>query len=195
MRLNPGSGIGGDAGSFLFSAEEVTLVSGACLRRTGSTTDDEVVTTSADARPGMVPSSAAVSARMSRARREHTAPERALRSELHRRGLRFRVQRPLAFDRRRKADIAFPGARVAVFVDGCFWHSCPEHATQPKANEAFWSEKLRRNRERDAETNARLGDDGWHVIRVWEHEDPVTAADRIAAAVRVRSSAKRSRHG
>jgi DNA mismatch endonuclease, patch repair protein len=131
----------------------------------------------------MVPSSPAVSARMSRARTMHTAPERALRSELHRRGLRFRLQRPIAFDRRRKMDIAFPTARVAVFVDGCFWHSCPQHATEPKANAEFWRAKLERNRERDADTDARLRADGWQVVRVWEHEDPVHASARIAAMV------------
>ena len=131
----------------------------------------------------MIPSSPAVSARMSRARRENTEPERAMRTELHRRGLRFRVHRALAFDRRRKIDIAFPGARVAVFVDGCFWHSCPEHATYPKANAALWKAKLRRNTERDRETDAYLRKDGWEVIRVWEHEDVVSAADRVVAAV------------
>jgi DNA mismatch endonuclease (patch repair protein) len=141
---------------------------------------------SSGARLAMVPSSAAVSERMSRARRAHTAPERALRSALHRQGLRFRVQRPLEFDRRRKADIVFTRARVAVFVDGCFWHSCPEHATFPKANARAWQNKLRRNRERDADTDSRLVAEGWRVIRVWEHEDPVAAAHRVAAAVRAR---------
>jgi DNA mismatch endonuclease (patch repair protein) len=125
---------------------------------------------------------------MSRARREHTGPERALRSALHRKGLRFRVQRPLHFDTRRKADIVFVRARIAVFVDGCFWHSCPEHATYPKANKQFWREKLRRNRERDAETDSHLAADGWLVIRVWEHEDSVAAAERVASAVHARSA-------
>lgn len=146
------------------------------------------LTSGAVHRASVVPSSPQVSERMSRARREHTSPERALRSALHRRGLRFRVQRPLPFDRRRKADIAFAGARVAVFVDGCFWHSCPEHATFPKANEQFWREKLQRNRQRDAETDAELAAAGWLAIRVWEHEDPVEAAARIAAAVTARTS-------
>jgi DNA mismatch endonuclease (patch repair protein) len=123
---------------------------------------------------------------MSRASREDTGPERALRSQLHRRGLRFRVHRPLAFDRRRKVDIAFPAARVAVFVDGCFWHACPEHATYPKANAELWRAKLERNQERDHETSARLISSGWQVIRVWEHEDPAKAAERIEAAVRDR---------
>lgn len=146
------------------------------------------LTSGAAQRARVVPSSPQVSERMSRARREHTSPERALRSALHRRGLRFRVQRPLPFDRRRKADIAFPGARVAVFVDGCFWHSCPEHATFPKANEQFWREKLQRNCQRDAETDAGLEAVGWLAIRVWEHEDPLEAAARIATAVAERVS-------
>jgi DNA mismatch endonuclease, patch repair protein len=134
----------------------------------------------------MVSSSVGVSQRMSRARREDTGPERALRSELHKRGLRFRIHRPLAFDPRRKVDIAFPAARVAVFVDGCFWHVCPEHATYPKANAEFWRAKLARNQERDRETDARLTSSGWEVLRVWEHEDVTVAADRIEAAVRDR---------
>jgi DNA mismatch endonuclease (patch repair protein) len=111
-----------------------------------------------------VPSSQAVSRRMRDARRKDTAPEVALRSELHRRGLRFRVHVPLAFDRRRKADIVFAPAKVAVFVDGCFWHSCPEHATWPKANAAFWERKLRGNRARDLNTNDQLRNLGWEAV-------------------------------
>ena len=126
-----------------------------------------------------LPSSPGVSARMSRTGRAGTAPELALRSALHRRGLRFRVQRPLSFDRRRKVDIVFPTERVAVFVDGCFWHSCPQHATFPRANGAWWARKLARNVERDRDTDARLRADGWTVIRIWEHEPPQDAADTI----------------
>ncbi len=77
----------------------------------------------------------------------------------------------------------FLGKRVAVFVDGCFWHGCPEHGTQPKRNEAWWSEKLRRNVQRDRETDAHLTGLGWVVIRVWEHEDTLAAADRVEAEV------------
>src|SRR3954465_846748 len=119
-----------------------------------------------------VASSVDVSARMSRLAQADTAPERALRSELHRRGLRFRLQRRVDFDRRRRIDIAFPRERVAVFVDGCFWHRCPEHATFPRANGSFWSDKLDRNVARDRDTDERLRAAGWTVIRVWEHEDP-----------------------
>jgi DNA mismatch endonuclease, patch repair protein len=131
-----------------------------------------------------VPSSPEVSARMSRLGRRDTTPEMLLRSELHRRGLRFRVQRPLDFDRRRRADIVFVSARVMVFVDGCFWHSCPEHATMPKANRPFWEAKLRRNVERDRDTDRRLAEAGWTVIRVWEHEPVDVAADEVEHAVR-----------
>ncbi len=123
---------------------------------------------------------------MSRQRRSDTRPEVALRRELHGRGLRFRVDIPALATVRSRADIVFTKARIAIFVDGCFWHCCPEHATFPKANRAWWSEKLRRNVERDRETDAGLTGAGWSVIRVWEHEDPVTAAGRIEVEVRRR---------
>ena len=116
---------------------------------------------------------------MRRTRQHGTSPELAVRSELHRRGLRFRIQRPLEFDGRRKADIVFPKDRLAVFVDGCFWHSCPEHATHPKANAAFWADKLAGNTRRDRETDRRLQESGWMVVRVWEHEPAVSAADIV----------------
>lgn len=112
-----------------------------------------------------------------------TGPEMAVRSALHRRGLRFRVQaRPLP-ELRRTADVVFRPARVAVFVDGCFWHGCPKHGTQPTRNRAYWSPKIARNRERDRETDALLLDAGWLPVRVWEHEDVADAIERIAAVV------------
>lgn len=120
---------------------------------------------------------------MSRLGRRDTQPEVLIRSELHRRGLRFRLQQPVAFDRRRRVDIVFPREKIAIFVDGCFWHSCPDHATFPLANAEFWREKLARNVARDEDTNRRLADAGWHVIRVWEHEAPEAAAHRIEQAV------------
>jgi DNA mismatch endonuclease (patch repair protein) len=126
---------------------------------------------------------------MSRLGQRDTKPEMQIRSELHRRGLRFRLQRQLEFDRRRRIDIAFPRERVAVFIDGCFWHSCPEHATWPRANADFWRAKLHRNVERDRDTDRRLTELGWQVVRVWEHEDPTSAAERIDAAVRGRRNA------
>lgn len=122
--------------------------------------------------------------RMSRQARKDTAPELALRRELHRRGLRYRIELPLPGLPRRRADVVFPRAKVAVFVDGCFWHACPTHGTQPARNDVWWAAKLRRNVERDAETNAHLEALGWRVVRVWEHESTVAAADRIWACVR-----------
>jgi DNA mismatch endonuclease (patch repair protein) len=120
---------------------------------------------------------------MSKLGRRDTAPELALRSELHRRGFRFRVDRPPLPGLRSRADIVFGPTRVAVYVDGCFWHSCPEHGTSPKANADWWEQKLKRNRERDAETNRALQESGWEVVRIWEHEDPGEAADRVIRAV------------
>jgi DNA mismatch endonuclease (patch repair protein) len=85
---------------------------------------------------------------------------------------------------RRRADVVFPRRRVAVFVDGCFWHGCPEHATSPKHNAEWWKEKLAANVRRDRDTDRRLSEAGWLVFRIWEHEDPRTAADRIERALR-----------
>jgi DNA mismatch endonuclease (patch repair protein) len=119
-----------------------------------------------------------------RAQRERdTGIERAIRSLLHARGLRFRIHRRLLKGSRREVDVVFPGARVAVFVDGCFWHGCPEHGTWPRNNAAFWRRKIEENVRRDRDTNARLEADGWTVLRIWEHESPAEAASRVAAAV------------
>jgi DNA mismatch endonuclease (patch repair protein) len=85
---------------------------------------------------------------------------------------------------RRRVDIAFRGPRVAVLVHGCFWHSCPEHGTAPRANGEWWAHKLAANRERDADTLVRLARAGWSVVIVWEHEDAQTAADRVERLVR-----------
>ncbi|MGW1740724.1 very short patch repair endonuclease [Nocardia sp. NPDC001965] len=126
---------------------------------------------------------AVTSARMSRQRRAHTAPELALRRELHRRGLRYFVDRAPIRGQRRRADVVFPRRRVAVYVDGCFWHRCPDHATDPKNNAAWWAEKLAGNVSRDRATDTALRAAGWQVIRIWEHEDPVQAADRVQAAL------------
>ncbi len=124
-----------------------------------------------------------VSARMSRQVTRDTAPELALRRELHRRGFRFRKEWAVPGMPRRRMDIAFTRKRVAVFVDGCFWHSCPMHATAPRANGAWWSAKLNQNVIRDRATDDHLTELGWLVVRVWEHEAPDVAADRIVGAL------------
>lgn len=144
--------------------------------------------------PGdLLPSSPATSGRMSRQRRRDTVPELLLRRELHHRGLRFRVDLPVPGMPRRRADVVFTRARIAVFVDGCFWHGCPDHATHPASNAAWWSAKLARNIERDRETDDHLRNNGWSVLRFWEHADMTTAArtvyDEWARTNRSRTSA------
>ena len=126
----------------------------------------------------------ATSARMRAQRRRDTAPELALRRELHRRGVRYFVDRAPMKGVRRRADLVFPRRKVAVYVDGCFWHSCPQHATFPKNNAQWWAEKLAGNVTRDRNTDSTLTDAGWTVVRIWEHENPVVAADRVQAALR-----------
>jgi DNA mismatch endonuclease, patch repair protein len=130
-------------------------------------------------RDAPAPSSPDARARMQAQPSWDTKPELALRRELHRRGLRYFVHRRPVPWLRRQADVLFPGARVAVFVDSCWWHGCPEHVTWPRANADWWRAKIGRNRERDADTNARLMEAGWLPIRVWEHEEPSKAAERI----------------
>ncbi|MBF6328524.1 very short patch repair endonuclease [Nocardia transvalensis] len=120
---------------------------------------------------------------MARQRRAGTAPETALRKELHRRGCRFFVDRAPLPGLRRRADLVFPRRKVAVYVDGCFWHCCPQHATYPKNNAQWWADKLAGNVARDRDTDARLIAAGWQVVRVWEHESAADAADRVQAAL------------
>jgi DNA mismatch endonuclease (patch repair protein) len=103
-----------------------------------------------------------------------------------RRGLRYRVDVPLLPSLRRRADLVFPRARVAVFVDGCFWHGCPLHATAPKNNAAWWRNKLDRNVARDRDTDRRLIEAGWTVLRFWEHDDVLRAAIAVDGAARHR---------
>lgn len=112
---------------------------------------------------------------MSRQKSKDTKPEVDLRRALHRRGRRFRVNLAVPGATRRTIDIAFPGRRVAVLVDGCFWHGCPEHATWPMANGEFWHAKITRNQARDVETNELLEAAGWTVCRIWEHTPIVDA--------------------
>lgn len=125
-------------------------------------------------------------ARMSKQRTRDTNVELALRRELHRLGLRYRVHRRPMPAVRREADVIFGPARVAVFIDGCFWHGCPEHATWPRRNAEFWRTKIEGNRARDVETDRLLAAAGWLAVRVWEHEDPVVAANRVRYAVAAR---------
>ncbi|AZZ15196.1 TPA: very short patch repair endonuclease [Pseudomonas aeruginosa] len=134
------------------------------------------------------PASPETSQRMSRTPQRDNPRERALRSELHRRGLRFRLHRRVLVSSRRSVDIAFPTSRTAVFMDGCFWHGCPAHGTWPKSNAEWWRAKINANIARDRDTDCKLIEAGWTVIRVWEHEDIQTAADRIEAVVRRLSS-------
>lgn len=129
------------------------------------------------AHPGST--SAQVSTRMSSARRRDTAPELALRRALHARGLRYRVAYPVPGQRRRTIDVAFTRAKLAVFVDGCFWHGCPEHGTKPRSNSSWWREKLAANAARDADTDRVLETLGWAVVRIWEH----VAADEAVGIV------------
>jgi DNA mismatch endonuclease (patch repair protein) len=129
-------------------------------------------------------SSQAVQRRMSTQRRTDTGPELALRRALHRMGLRYRVHVAPLPALRRKADVVFTRARVAVFVDGCFWHGCAEHGRRVhRVNAWYWPEKIERNRRRDADTDAHLAGAGWTVVRVWEHEDVAAAAVRVRDAV------------
>ena len=116
--------------------------------------------------------------------RRDTKPELAVRRAAWRRGLRYRVDVAPLPKMRRRADMVFTKAKVAVYIDGCFWHSCPEHATTPKANRDWWIEKLAANVRRDRDTDERLQAAGWTVVRIWEHEDPERAADRVEEAVR-----------
>ena len=112
--------------------------------------------------------------------RHHTKPEVALRRELHRRGMRFRVQAQLPG----RPDVAFTRAKLAIFVDGCFWHACPDHGTLPKNNRQWWAAKLEANVMRDRLKDEQLVSLGWHVLHVWEHEPVPRAAERVESAWR-----------
>lgn len=138
--------------------------------------------------PGSWASSAAIRRTMLGNRHRDTRPEMAVRSEAHRLGLRYRVAKRPVPDIRRSADLVFPRKRVAVFVDGCFWHGCPRHFVAPRTNAAYWAAKIERNRERDRSTDALMKTQGWRVLRVWEHEPAGTAAVRILEAVKGSSS-------
>lgn len=119
-------------------------------------------------------------------RRRDTKPELAIRCAAHALGMRYRVdERPLP-NLNRRADMVFARARVAVFIDGCYWHGCPEHGTRPTTNREYWSAKIGRNVARDRETDSILIDAGWLPLRVWEHEDVDAVVSALAETVRVR---------
>ena len=128
-------------------------------------------------------SSPAVRAVMRGNKGKDTRPELAVRSAAHALGLRYRVGVSPLPGLRRTADLVFPRAKVAVFVDGCFWHGCPEHHRPARRNAEFWTAKINGNIARDADTDTRLRNAGWAVVRVWEHELPAAAAGKISAAV------------
>ncbi|MFC4083397.1 very short patch repair endonuclease [Amycolatopsis samaneae] len=117
-------------------------------------------------------------------KRTDTKPEVTLRKELHRLGYRYRKDLPIVLDGVRvRPDIVFPGRKVAVFVDGCFWHVCPEHGRQPTSNEWYWTPKLRRNMDRDQLVTSALEDAGWRVIRIWEHVPLLEAVSAVEDAI------------
>ncbi|MGA5196213.1 very short patch repair endonuclease [Streptomyces exfoliatus] len=123
-----------------------------------------------------------------------TKPEQALRRAAHALGLRYHVsERPIP-GIRRTADLVFTRARIAVFLDGCFWHVCPEHFTVSRTNPEYWAEKAEKNRARDRQTDRLLQEAGWAVLRVWEHEDPHQAAARLRELYDRRIAAQRDRH-
>ena len=131
--------------------------------------------------------------RMQAAKTKNTAPEIALRSLIYHQGFHYRIDaRPLK-EFNRRADIVFRSAKVAIFVDGCFWHGCPIHATQAKSNAEFWSFKIKQNRERDVDTTKHLEKAGWKVIRVWEHENPVKASEKICGIIKKRQIVKKQK--
>ncbi|ADP84920.1 very short patch repair endonuclease [Pseudofrankia inefficax] len=125
-------------------------------------------------------------------RTRDTAPELALRRRLHGMGLRYRVDVQPLRDLRRRADLVFGPSKVAVFVDGCFWHGCPVHGNpRPAANTWYWPDKIAGNKARDTDTDRRLQEAGWAVVRVWEHDDPKTVAGQVAELVASRRTLRR----
>ena len=121
-------------------------------------------------------------------RRRDTRPEVAVRSAVHQRGLRYRVDDQPLPDLRRRADLVFRPAKVAVFVDGCLWHGCPKHCRIPETHEDYWMQKIGGNIARDRDTDSRLRDADWLPLRIWEHDDPQAGADRVAEAITARKS-------
>jgi DNA (cytosine-5)-methyltransferase 1 len=146
--------------------------------KNGATTPAAPTTSSSHGNRTPPASSEQIRLRMTTTKRRDTGPEIALRSELHRLGLRYRVDHKIKGTRRR-VDIAFPKDRVAIYVDGCFWHGCPLHRTLPKKNREWWGTKLESNTQRDRDTDASLRATGWEVLRFWEHDDPAASAAKV----------------
>lgn len=128
---------------------------------------------------------------MVRQRRRDTKPELALRRAMHARGWRYRVDMAPLPKMRRRADLVFTRLKVAVFVDGCFWHRCPIHGTVPKNNRDWWIAKLDGNEARDRDTDERLAAAGWAVVRIWEHAAPEEAVTTVEAALNDRRQSAR----
>lgn len=137
-------------------------------------------------------SSDLVERRMRNTGQRDTPAELEVRRVLHARGLRYRVDQPIPGVTRARPDIVFPTERVAVFVDGCFWHACPTHGSLPKTNRGWWRRKLEANVERDGRHDRDLEKDDWVVLRFWEHEDAAEVADRVEKAVVGRREARES---
>lgn len=131
-------------------------------------------------------SSQAVRNSMQGNKNRDTKPEMIVRRSLHASGLRYRVHARPIKEWNRRADLVFPRAKIAVFVNGCFWHGCPQHYKAPKTNAAYWVPKIMRNRERDLETFTRLKSEGWLVIPIWEHEDLYKKSEIVARRIRKR---------
>jgi DNA mismatch endonuclease, patch repair protein len=133
--------------------------------------------------PGSWATSDATRRSMQGNRNRDTRPEMAVRSAAHALGLRYRVAARPVTGVRRSADLVFRSRRVAVFIDGCFWHGCPDHFVMPRTNVDYWTAKIGRNRERDVETDALLAEAGWSVVRLWEHDDPWRGAEQVRAVL------------
>lgn len=140
------------------------------------------------------PANNLVSKRMIANPRTNTRPERRVRSAMHKAGLRFRVNHPLRVQGLLvRPDIVFPRVRLAVFIDGCFWHVCPSHGTRPRHNSQYWSRKLARNRERDKEVDSALTEADWMVLRFWEHEAPDAVAAYVSSVLeRIKRNQRRA---
>lgn len=134
-----------------------------------------------------LPHSESVSQRMRNTRQRDTPMELEVRAELKNKGFQFEVDFSIKGVTRARPDIVFCADRVAIFLDGCFWHSCPTHGTTPRTNRQWWTEKLASNVERDRRHVRELNAAGWQVLRYWEHEDPATVANDVATILNAKN--------